>query len=156
MSQAEARSTLDPMGEHGHVAFAQAPNIPEYGTHHTKMMLLFYTTGMRVVVSTANLVPGDWELKTQVASMLMQPILTCSRLAGSAHCFPAATPLLSLLRCPTRRRAVARALRGTSGTTLSRIRARWLPLGSGWRHTIFPVPACALLHRCRARTTSYR
>jgi hypothetical protein len=36
-----------------------------YGTHHTKMMLLLYTTGMRIVVHTANLIEKDWHQKTQ-------------------------------------------------------------------------------------------
>ncbi|KAF2354659.1 Tyrosyl-DNA phosphodiesterase I [Trinorchestia longiramus] len=36
-----------------------------YGTHHTKMMLLLYTTGLRVVVHTANLRTDDWYEKTQ-------------------------------------------------------------------------------------------
>lgn len=36
-----------------------------YGTHHTKMMLLLYTEGLRVVVHTANLRPDDWYEKTQ-------------------------------------------------------------------------------------------
>ena len=36
-----------------------------WGTHHTKMMLLLYTTGMRVVVHTANLIVDDWHQKTQ-------------------------------------------------------------------------------------------
>ena len=41
------------------------PKYP-YGTHHTKMMLLTYEDGgLRVVVHTANLVPGDWENRTQ-------------------------------------------------------------------------------------------
>ncbi|KAK3850056.1 hypothetical protein Pcinc_043216 [Petrolisthes cinctipes] len=41
-------------------------NIPfQYGTHHTKMMLLQYKDGLRVVVHTANLVPDDWYEKTQ-------------------------------------------------------------------------------------------
>ncbi|XP_068238033.1 probable tyrosyl-DNA phosphodiesterase [Palaemon carinicauda] len=41
-------------------------NLPfQYGTHHTKMMLLQYTNGLRVVIHTANLVPDDWEEKTQ-------------------------------------------------------------------------------------------
>jgi len=41
------------------------PKYP-YGTHHTKMMLLTYEDGgVRVVVHTANLVPGDWENRTQ-------------------------------------------------------------------------------------------
>ena len=41
------------------------PRYP-YGTHHTKMMVLVYGDGgVRVVVHTANLVPGDWENRTQ-------------------------------------------------------------------------------------------
>ncbi|XP_005105439.2 tyrosyl-DNA phosphodiesterase 1 isoform X2 [Aplysia californica] len=36
-----------------------------YGTHHTKMMLLLYKSGMRVVIHTANLIPNDWHQKTQ-------------------------------------------------------------------------------------------
>jgi tyrosyl-DNA phosphodiesterase 1 len=36
-----------------------------YGTHHTKMMLLLYKSGMRVIVHTANLIEADWYQKTQ-------------------------------------------------------------------------------------------
>jgi tyrosyl-DNA phosphodiesterase-1 len=36
-----------------------------YGTHHTKMMLLLYKSGMRVVIHTANLIEHDWLQKTQ-------------------------------------------------------------------------------------------
>jgi tyrosyl-DNA phosphodiesterase-1 len=49
----------------GHVKFFQAPNIDRFGTHHTKMMLLFYKTGLRVVITTANLLERDWTAKTQ-------------------------------------------------------------------------------------------
>ncbi|XP_050707432.1 probable tyrosyl-DNA phosphodiesterase [Eriocheir sinensis] len=37
----------------------------QYGTHHTKAMLLLYKEGLRVAVHTANLVPDDWLEKTQ-------------------------------------------------------------------------------------------
>ena len=41
------------------------PKYP-FGTHHSKMMVLVYRDGgVRVVVHTANLVPGDWENRTQ-------------------------------------------------------------------------------------------
>ncbi|CAL4119297.1 unnamed protein product, partial [Meganyctiphanes norvegica] len=41
-------------------------NLPfQYGTHHTKMMLLQYTAGLRIVIHTANLVTDDWFEKTQ-------------------------------------------------------------------------------------------
>ncbi|XP_066921282.1 tyrosyl-DNA phosphodiesterase 1-like [Clytia hemisphaerica] len=36
-----------------------------YGTHHTKMMLLLYDHGLRVVVHTANLIEQDWNQKSQ-------------------------------------------------------------------------------------------
>uniref|UniRef100_A0A4W3GUT4 Tyrosyl-DNA phosphodiesterase 1 n=1 Tax=Callorhinchus milii TaxID=7868 RepID=A0A4W3GUT4_CALMI len=36
-----------------------------YGTHHTKMMLLLYEEGLRVVILTANLIHDDWYQKTQ-------------------------------------------------------------------------------------------
>lgn len=39
--------------------------IPTYGTHHTKMMLLKFPTGVRVVVLTANFVSTDVEDKSQ-------------------------------------------------------------------------------------------
>jgi len=44
-----------------------------FGTHHTKMMLLKYTDGMRVVITTANLVQQDWHQKTQ--GMWVSPLL---------------------------------------------------------------------------------
>jgi hypothetical protein len=56
----------DPHAErYKNISYFQAPNIGQYGTHHTKMMLLFYTTGMRVVISTANNIYQDWTYKTQ-------------------------------------------------------------------------------------------
>ncbi|XP_071079809.1 tyrosyl-DNA phosphodiesterase 1-like [Haliotis cracherodii] len=36
-----------------------------YGTHHTKMMLLLYDEGLRVVIHTANLIERDWYQKSQ-------------------------------------------------------------------------------------------
>ncbi|EEC09185.1 tyrosyl-DNA phosphodiesterase, putative [Ixodes scapularis] len=50
-----------------HVSFAQAKLEIVYGTHHTKMMLLLYKEGMRVVIHTSNLVESDWAQKTQAA-----------------------------------------------------------------------------------------
>lgn len=37
----------------------------EYGTHHTKMMLLKYSKGIRICITTANLIPEDFLFKTQ-------------------------------------------------------------------------------------------
>ncbi|XP_071961744.1 tyrosyl-DNA phosphodiesterase 1-like isoform X2 [Antedon mediterranea] len=36
-----------------------------YGTHHSKMMILLYQDGLRVVIHTANLVESDWHQKSQ-------------------------------------------------------------------------------------------
>ncbi|XP_011315263.1 probable tyrosyl-DNA phosphodiesterase [Fopius arisanus] len=37
----------------------------KYGTHHTKISVLKYTNGVRVIVSTANLYHDDWDNRTQ-------------------------------------------------------------------------------------------
>ncbi|PIK48921.1 putative tyrosyl-DNA phosphodiesterase 1-like [Apostichopus japonicus] len=47
------------------VTLCQAKLDMLYGTHHSKMMLLIYTNGLRVVIHTANLVEQDWDQKTQ-------------------------------------------------------------------------------------------
>jgi tyrosyl-DNA phosphodiesterase-1 len=39
--------------------------IERYGTHHTKMLLIFYQNGLRVVISTGNFIPEDWNSLTQ-------------------------------------------------------------------------------------------
>ncbi|XP_033125892.1 tyrosyl-DNA phosphodiesterase 1-like isoform X2 [Anneissia japonica] len=36
-----------------------------YGTHHSKMMILLYKDGLRVVIHTANLIHSDWHQKSQ-------------------------------------------------------------------------------------------
>ncbi|ETW08063.1 hypothetical protein, variant [Aphanomyces invadans] len=47
-------------------ATVAAPPLPiPYGTHHTKMMILFYPAYIRVAIFTANFVAGDWDSKTQ-------------------------------------------------------------------------------------------
>ncbi|ORY04331.1 phospholipase D/nuclease [Basidiobolus meristosporus CBS 931.73] len=43
------------------------PQLPPYGTHHSKVMILFYEEHVRIVIHTANLVPQDWRNKTQAA-----------------------------------------------------------------------------------------
>lgn len=60
-----------------HVSFAQAKLEIVYGTHHTKMMLLLYKDGLRVIIHTANMVPSDWAQKTQ--AVWVGPL--CPRLA---------------------------------------------------------------------------
>ncbi|KAG8449061.1 hypothetical protein GDO86_015932 [Hymenochirus boettgeri] len=48
-----------------HVRLCQAKLDIAYGTHHTKMMLLLYKEGLRVVIHTSNLIHEDWNQKTQ-------------------------------------------------------------------------------------------
>ena len=50
---------------HRNVSLVQARLDTPFGTHHTKMMLLLYDRGLRVVVHTANLIARDWRHKTQ-------------------------------------------------------------------------------------------
>lgn len=45
--------------------FLQAKFTILYGVHHTKMAILRYNTGIRVMITTANLVPSDWFQKSQ-------------------------------------------------------------------------------------------
>ncbi|XP_078714256.1 tyrosyl-DNA phosphodiesterase 1 isoform X1 [Lampetra fluviatilis] len=47
------------------VTLCQAKLDIMFGTHHTKMMLLLYEEGMRVVIHTSNLFFQDWHQKTQ-------------------------------------------------------------------------------------------
>lgn len=47
------------------VTFCQAKLPIPFGTHHTKMMLLLYEEGLRIAITTSNLVAGDWHEKSQ-------------------------------------------------------------------------------------------
>ncbi|CAH2328016.1 tyrosyl-DNA phosphodiesterase 1 [Pelobates cultripes] len=47
------------------VRLCQAKLDIAFGTHHTKMMLLLYKEGLRVVIHTSNLIHEDWHQKTQ-------------------------------------------------------------------------------------------
>lgn len=45
-----------------------------YGTHHTKMMLLFYNDdSMKLIIHTANLIQRDWTDKCQ--GLFISPLL---------------------------------------------------------------------------------
>ncbi|XP_068612867.1 tyrosyl-DNA phosphodiesterase 1-like [Brachionichthys hirsutus] len=55
-----------------HVRLCQAKLDIAFGTHHTKMMLLWYEEGFRVVILTSNLIRADWYQKTQ--GMWMSPL----------------------------------------------------------------------------------
>ena len=37
----------------------------QFGTHHTKMMIMKYDEGIRIVIHTANLTSDDWYEKSQ-------------------------------------------------------------------------------------------
>ncbi|XP_063080161.1 tyrosyl-DNA phosphodiesterase 1 [Engraulis encrasicolus] len=54
------------------VRFCQAKLDIAFGTHHTKMMLLWYEEGFRVVILTSNMIRADWYQKTQ--GMWMSPL----------------------------------------------------------------------------------
>ncbi|KAI8922556.1 tyrosyl-DNA phosphodiesterase I [Powellomyces hirtus] len=60
------------------------PNLPiAYGTHHTKMMCLFYVDGdAQVIIHTANMISRDWGNKTQ--GMWVSPML--HRKLGTGSC----------------------------------------------------------------------
>lgn len=51
-----------------------------FGVHHTKLMVLQYTEGLRVVVHTANLIEPDWTDKTQ--GMWISPLLPALTVDG--------------------------------------------------------------------------
>lgn len=80
--QREAKRELEASAaEFKHVSFAQAKLEIVYGTHHTKMMLLLYKAGLRVVIHTANMVSFDWAQKTQ--AIWVGPL--CPRLAPGSQ-----------------------------------------------------------------------
>ncbi|XP_059977055.1 tyrosyl-DNA phosphodiesterase 1 isoform X2 [Lagenorhynchus albirostris] len=54
------------------IALCQAKLDIAFGTHHTKMMLLLYEEGLRVVIHTSNLIHADWHQKTQ--GMWLSPL----------------------------------------------------------------------------------
>ncbi|ELT91218.1 hypothetical protein CAPTEDRAFT_131694, partial [Capitella teleta] len=64
-----------------HVDLCQAKLEMIYGTHHTKMMILSYVNGVRVIIHTANLIHSDWHQKTQGVWMspLFPPLAPQSR-----------------------------------------------------------------------------
>nr|XP_056707143.1 tyrosyl-DNA phosphodiesterase 1 [Euleptes europaea] len=61
-SKAELHEEAKP---YKNVRLCQAKLDIAFGTHHTKMMLLYYEEGLRVVIHTSNLIEDDWYQKTQ-------------------------------------------------------------------------------------------
>ncbi|KAM3852797.1 tyrosyl-DNA phosphodiesterase 1 isoform 4-T4 [Vipera latastei] len=65
----EKRESMAELHEDAHpyknVRLCQAKLDIAFGTHHTKMMLLNYEEGLRVVIHTSNLIDDDWYQKTQ-------------------------------------------------------------------------------------------
>ncbi len=53
-------------------------NVEQWGTHHTKMMIIHYSSGIRIAIGTPNLIPGDWALKTQGFYIQDFPLLSSS------------------------------------------------------------------------------
>ncbi|XP_077941017.1 tyrosyl-DNA phosphodiesterase 1 isoform X1 [Gasterosteus aculeatus] len=62
--EAKAR-LLQQAAPYPHISFCQAKLDIAFGTHHTKMMLLWYEEGFRVIIMTSNLIRADWYQKTQ-------------------------------------------------------------------------------------------
>ncbi|XP_076777540.1 tyrosyl-DNA phosphodiesterase 1 isoform X2 [Arvicanthis niloticus] len=62
----EAKADLHAQAKpYANISFCQAKLDIAFGTHHTKMMLLLYEEGLRVVIHTSNLIREDWHQKTQ-------------------------------------------------------------------------------------------
>uniref|UniRef100_A0A8D1T378 Tyrosyl-DNA phosphodiesterase 1 n=1 Tax=Sus scrofa TaxID=9823 RepID=A0A8D1T378_PIG len=68
------------------ISLCQAKLDIAFGTHHTKMMLLLYEEGLRVVIHTSNLIHADWHQKTQGIwlSPLYQRIVPGSHRSGES------------------------------------------------------------------------
>uniref|UniRef100_A0A671SVR9 Tyrosyl-DNA phosphodiesterase 1 n=1 Tax=Sinocyclocheilus anshuiensis TaxID=1608454 RepID=A0A671SVR9_9TELE len=61
----ESKVRLEQAKPYPHIPFCQAKLDIAFGTHHTKMMLLWYEEGLRVIILTSNLIRADWYQKTQ-------------------------------------------------------------------------------------------
>ncbi|XP_007526890.1 tyrosyl-DNA phosphodiesterase 1 [Erinaceus europaeus] len=78
----EAKARLQAEAKpYGNVTLCQAKLDIAFGTHHTKMMLLLYEEGLRVVIHTSNLIRDDWHQKTQ--GMWLSPLYP--RIAHRSH-----------------------------------------------------------------------
>lgn len=67
------RQFVESQGLSERVRFVK-PTLPAYGTMHSKMFVLFYASGCRVCIHTANMLESDWDYKTQAAYMRDFPI----------------------------------------------------------------------------------
>ncbi|XP_010614589.1 tyrosyl-DNA phosphodiesterase 1 isoform X3 [Fukomys damarensis] len=62
----EAKAHLHAQAKpYANISLCQAKLDIAFGTHHTKMMLLLYEEGLRVVIHTSNIIREDWHQKTQ-------------------------------------------------------------------------------------------
>ncbi|XP_004681689.1 PREDICTED: tyrosyl-DNA phosphodiesterase 1 [Condylura cristata] len=78
----EAKAHLHAQAKpYGNVSLCQAKLDIAFGTHHTKMMLLLYEEGLRVVIHTSNLIHADWHQKTQ--GIWLSPLYP--RIVDGAH-----------------------------------------------------------------------
>nr|CAH8872742.1 unnamed protein product [Trichobilharzia regenti] len=59
------KSLNDTAASYSNIQVHQANIRLPYGTHHTKMMILKYKDGLKVVIHTANMIPEDWDRRTQ-------------------------------------------------------------------------------------------
>lgn len=71
-NQREAKAELEKEAKpYSHITLLGA-RLEAFGTHHSKMMFLLYKEGLRIVITTANLIARDWDQKTQ--GVWMSPI----------------------------------------------------------------------------------
>ena len=60
--------------------------IERYGTHHNKIIFVFYERGLRVAITTANFTEVDWTLKIQGTYVQDFPRKTSSRSSSEFEC----------------------------------------------------------------------
>ena len=68
-------------------AAVQAPHLQDkFGTHHSKFFLVQYPTGLRVIITTANMLDGDVNFKTQGVWYQDFPLKVNNSLMSHAGC----------------------------------------------------------------------
>ncbi|KAH9592372.1 tyrosyl-DNA phosphodiesterase 1 [Schistosoma haematobium] len=64
--QGKMKKSLDESaGNYSNIRICQAHIRLPYGTHHTKMMMLKYKDGLKIIIHTANMISDDWDRRTQ-------------------------------------------------------------------------------------------
>ncbi|CAH8673500.1 unnamed protein product [Schistosoma bovis] len=64
--QGTIKKSLDESAaNYSNIRICQADIRLPYGTHHTKMMMLKYKDGLKIIIHTANMISDDWDRRTQ-------------------------------------------------------------------------------------------